>query len=161
MERKHCRLKAEATLIARGLSYERLLEAVAAHPHVELLPGESERSRRFRLVVAALLKGALYHVVPMISFYLHHAERTILTDGEFRDSCLTDPERCLSDFCDAGIQLTARTSALISIDTKLWISSAERIDDRLQKASLKAKPEQHESADNGVWESNDRQRRSE
>jgi hypothetical protein len=48
----------------------------------------------------------------------------------------------LSDLCEAGTQLTrSEINALVSIDARLWISGAERIDQRLQKASLKTKPQ--------------------
>lgn len=64
----------------------------------------------------------------------------LLTDEEFRETFLNDPERSLSDLCRAGTQLTrSEIDALISMDARLWISGAERVDQRLQKASLKAK----------------------
>jgi hypothetical protein len=75
----------------------------------------------------------------------------LLTDEEFREAFIADPERALLDFSEAGTHLTrAEINAVVSMDVRLWISSAERIDHRLQKASLKAKPERHTLADDNV-----------
>jgi len=74
----------------------------------------------------------------------------LLTDEEFRESFLKDPARSLSDLCEAGTQLTrSEINALVSIDARLWISGAERIDRRLQKASLKTKPQNLDLIDDG------------
>ena len=53
--------------------------------------------------------------------------------------------RALRHLCETGTDLThSEVGALMSTDTKLWISGARRIDHRLQKASLKAYPETHD-----------------
>jgi len=72
----------------------------------------------------------------------------LLTDEEFRESFIRDPERVLHDLSDTGIHLTrSEIAALVSMDAQLWNSGAERIDDRLQKASLK--PTSQSRAPNG------------
>ena len=75
----------------------------------------------------------------------------LLTDEEFRESFITDPERALTDLLEAGTQLTrSEMNALMSMEPNLWISSAKRIDHRLQKASLKAKSQRHSHADDST-----------
>jgi len=64
----------------------------------------------------------------------------LLTDEEFRESFIADPERALTQFSEAGTNLTrSEMNALVSMDARLWVAGAERIDHRLQKASLKPK----------------------
>ena len=62
----------------------------------------------------------------------------LVTDEEFRDSFLADPHRTLAALLDAGMHLTqSEIAALVAIDSSLWSMIAERVDPRLQKASLK------------------------
>lgn len=61
----------------------------------------------------------------------------LLTDEGFRHAFLNDPERSLRDLLDGGTHLTrSEIAALLAIDSALWRTAAERIDPRLQKASL-------------------------
>lgn len=62
----------------------------------------------------------------------------LLTDEEFRGAFLTDPQAAINALIDQGARLTpAEIAALMATDRKLWEQVAERIDPRLQKASLK------------------------
>jgi hypothetical protein len=66
----------------------------------------------------------------------------LLTDEEFRTSFLDDPEGTLLDLCRRGFELTPiELAALINTDRSLWELAAERLDPRLQKASLVHQPE--------------------
>jgi hypothetical protein len=62
----------------------------------------------------------------------------LITDEQFRTDFLRDPERTLGDLCDRGIELSrAEIAALLDTDRTLWARTADAIDPRLQKASLK------------------------
>jgi hypothetical protein len=63
----------------------------------------------------------------------------LVTDEEFREMFLRDPHKALGDLLERGTHLSqAEIAALIATDQNLWQQVAERIDERLQKASLKA-----------------------
>lgn len=63
----------------------------------------------------------------------------LVTDEEFRAAFLTDPQIALGELLERGTHLThAEIAALIATDPALWARVAEQIDQRLQKASLKA-----------------------
>jgi hypothetical protein len=63
----------------------------------------------------------------------------LLTDEDFRETFLSNPHAALGELLDRGTQLSlAEIAALVGIDSALWVSVAEQIDPRLQKASLKA-----------------------
>jgi hypothetical protein len=62
----------------------------------------------------------------------------LLTDEEFRETFMADPEQSLRDLLERGTHLTdLEIEALVDIDPKLWRQAARRIDARLQKARLK------------------------
>ena len=62
----------------------------------------------------------------------------LVTDEEFRASFLRDPYQALVDLIDRGTHLShAEVAALMATDEALWNQVAERVDPRLQKASLK------------------------
>jgi hypothetical protein len=62
----------------------------------------------------------------------------LLTDEEFREAFMADPEQSLRDVLERGTHLTAlEIEALVDIDPKLWRQAARKIDARLQKARLK------------------------
>jgi len=62
----------------------------------------------------------------------------LLTDEEFRELFVRHPEGVLRELSDAGTNLTrTEIAALVSMDANLWACGADRIDYRLQKASLK------------------------
>jgi hypothetical protein len=62
----------------------------------------------------------------------------LVTDEEFRASFLRDPYQALVDLIDRGTHLShAEVAALMATDEALWNEVAERVDPRLQKASLK------------------------
>jgi hypothetical protein len=62
----------------------------------------------------------------------------LLTDEEFRDAFVADPEASLRDLLERGTHLTPlEVEALAAIEPALWRRSAEQIDARLQKARLK------------------------
>ena len=62
----------------------------------------------------------------------------LITDEEFRSEFLRDPQSLLLTLYDRGLELN-RTEivALINTDPALWARTAEALDPRLQKASLK------------------------
>jgi hypothetical protein len=62
----------------------------------------------------------------------------LITDEQFRGEFLTDPEHVLLGLCDRGLELSrTEIAALVSTDPTLWARTAEDIDPRLQKASLR------------------------
>lgn len=63
----------------------------------------------------------------------------LVTDEEFREMFLRDPHRALSGLLERGTHLTqSEIAALIATDAAVWARTAEHIDQRLQKASLKS-----------------------
>ena len=73
------------------------------------------------------------------------AQRTIemligrlITDEDFRNQFLEDPEKTLIELNDLGLDLSrTEIAALITTDPTLWARTADAIDPRLQKASFK------------------------
>jgi hypothetical protein len=73
------------------------------------------------------------------------AQRTIemligrlITDEQFRREFLDNPQKTLFDLCDRGLELSStEIAALVSTDVSLWKRTAESLDPRLQKISLK------------------------
>ena len=62
----------------------------------------------------------------------------LITDEQFRSDFLQDPENTLLGLCDRGLELSrTEIAALVDTDRTLWARTAEAIDPRLQKASLK------------------------
>lgn len=62
----------------------------------------------------------------------------LITDEQFRDEFLADPERVLLGLVDRGLELSrTELAALIATDPTTWARIAELIDPRLQKASFK------------------------
>jgi hypothetical protein len=62
----------------------------------------------------------------------------LITDEQFRSEFLQDPENTLLALCDRGLELSrTEVAALVSTDPTLWARTAEAIDPRLQKVSLK------------------------
>jgi hypothetical protein len=62
----------------------------------------------------------------------------LITDEQFRLEFLEHPERTLLDLCDRGLELSrTEIAALVGTDPTLWARTADAIDPRLQKASLK------------------------
>jgi len=62
----------------------------------------------------------------------------LVTDEEFRANFLRDPYQALVQLIDRGTDLShAEIAALMATDEGLWEQVAERVDPRLQKASLK------------------------
>ena len=64
----------------------------------------------------------------------------LITDEEFRSEFVRDPEALLFSLCERGLQLN-RTEivALLNTDPALWTRTADALDPRLQKASLKTR----------------------
>ena len=63
----------------------------------------------------------------------------LVTDEEFRQTFLSDPHLALAELLERGTFLThAEIAALIATQPSLWGRVAEEIDQRLQKASLRA-----------------------
>ena len=61
----------------------------------------------------------------------------LLTDEEFREVFMADPEQSLRDLLERGTHLTPmEIEALASMDPTLWRHTAKQIDARLQKARL-------------------------
>ena len=73
------------------------------------------------------------------------AQRTIemligrlVTDEQFRCEFLADPEVALLALCDRGWEVNrTEVAALLNTDATLWARTADGIDPRLQKTSLK------------------------
>jgi hypothetical protein len=64
----------------------------------------------------------------------------LITDEQFRREFLEAPESTLVGLCDQGLELSrTEISALVNTDPTLWARTADRLDPRLQKASLKNK----------------------
>jgi hypothetical protein len=62
----------------------------------------------------------------------------LITDEQFRAEFLNDPEGTLAALCDRGLELSkTEIAALVNTDRELWARTADAIDPRLQKASLK------------------------
>jgi hypothetical protein len=62
----------------------------------------------------------------------------LITDEQFRKDFLRDPEQTLLNLCDIGLELSrTEIAALMNTDPTLWGRTADAIDPRLQKASLK------------------------
>jgi hypothetical protein len=62
----------------------------------------------------------------------------LITDEQFRAEFLNDPEKLLLDLCERGWELSkTEIAALVNTDRGLWARTADAIDPRLQKASLK------------------------
>jgi hypothetical protein len=64
----------------------------------------------------------------------------LITDEQFRHEFLEAPESTLFTLCDQGLELSkTEISALLNTDPTLWVRTANGLDPRLQKASLKNK----------------------
>jgi len=63
----------------------------------------------------------------------------LVTDEEFRQTFMNDPHAALGELLERGTHLSpSEIAALIATNSALWLEVAEQIDQRLQKASLKA-----------------------
>ena len=61
----------------------------------------------------------------------------LITDEGFRTAFLADAAGTLAELCERGFDLTSlEIAALVESDRTLWDDAAERLDRRLQKASL-------------------------
>src|SRR5262249_27095141 len=62
----------------------------------------------------------------------------LLTDEDFRETFLGNPELALGELDERGTRLShTEIAALLAVDPACWRRVAEQIDPRLQKASLK------------------------
>lgn len=62
----------------------------------------------------------------------------LITDEEFRSDFLRDPERTLVELSERGLELSRiEVAALLNTDPELWARTADALDPRLQKVSLK------------------------
>ena len=62
----------------------------------------------------------------------------LITDEQFRSQFLLDPQNTLLALCDHGMELSkTEIAALVNTDPTVWARTADVIDPRLQKASLK------------------------
>jgi hypothetical protein len=62
----------------------------------------------------------------------------LITDETFRAEFLQSPARVLAAARDAGIELSrTEMAALVATDPSLWARTADAVDPRLQKATLK------------------------
>jgi hypothetical protein len=62
----------------------------------------------------------------------------LITDEEFRFEFLNDPEGTLKTVGERGLELSpTEVAALVKTDHAIWARTAEAIDARLQKASLR------------------------
>jgi hypothetical protein len=62
----------------------------------------------------------------------------LITDEQFRAQFLGNPEQTLAELCERGMELSGtEVAALLNTDPTLWARTADAVDPRLQKASLK------------------------
>jgi hypothetical protein len=62
----------------------------------------------------------------------------LIADEQFRTEFLNDPEKMLLDLSERGLELSkTEMAALMATDPSLWARTADALDPRLQKASLK------------------------
>jgi hypothetical protein len=62
----------------------------------------------------------------------------LITDEQFRSEFLKNPEATLMAVSDRGLELSRiEIAALVNTDPTLWARTADAIDQRLQKVSLK------------------------
>ena len=62
----------------------------------------------------------------------------LITDEQFRREFLADPEATLLALCDRGLEISrTEIAALLNTDATLWARTADGIDPRLQKVSLR------------------------
>ena len=65
----------------------------------------------------------------------------LIADEEFRNEFIANPEPTLRELCTRGFELSAtEIAALVNTDPALWLNAAERLDARVQKASLRNEP---------------------
>jgi histone H3/H4 len=65
----------------------------------------------------------------------------LVTDERFRRLFVSDAAAALQELAEEGLELTAHeAAALAATDSRLWDTIADRVDGRLQKASLRAGP---------------------
>jgi hypothetical protein len=65
----------------------------------------------------------------------------LITDEQFRHEFLQDPQATLSALSERGADLSrTEIAALVNTDPTIWARTADSIDLRLQKASLKNDP---------------------
>ena len=63
----------------------------------------------------------------------------LLTDEELRERFSREPDETLGHLREQGVELTAaEIDALLRTDPRLWLSTAKRIDRRLQRCSLRS-----------------------
>jgi hypothetical protein len=75
----------------------------------------------------------------------------LITDEEFRIAFLNAPVPTLEALCARGLELTrTEIAALSDTDRTLWLSTAERVDPRLQKVSLLTEPVSPKESDHHV-----------
>jgi hypothetical protein len=62
----------------------------------------------------------------------------LITDEQFRAEFARDPQNTLLALCDRGLELSrTEVAALLNTDPAIWARTADAIDPRLQKASLR------------------------
>jgi hypothetical protein len=62
----------------------------------------------------------------------------LITDEQFRREFLADPEITLMALRERGLELSrTEIAALLNTDAALWVRTADGIDPRLQKTSLR------------------------
>jgi hypothetical protein len=62
----------------------------------------------------------------------------LITDEDFRLEFLANPEGTLESLCESGLSLTRmEIAALVNTDPTVWARTAEALDPRLWKATLK------------------------
>jgi len=63
----------------------------------------------------------------------------LITDEQFRDDFLRDAERVLHALFERGLELSrTEMAALINTDRSIWARTADAIDPRLQKVTLRS-----------------------
>jgi len=97
--------------------------------------------RRFSRVLPAAVRNLPFGQVKggeVVQRIIEMLIGRLITDEQFRSEFLNDPEKTLVDLCDRGWELSkTEIAALVATDPTLWVRTADAIDTRLQKASLK------------------------
>src|SRR5262245_18487233 len=89
-------------------------------------------------MVANLLFSVTRKAVTLAQRIIEMLIGRLITDEQFRYEFLNDPKTTLVDLCNRGLELSrTEIAALVSTDPALWGRTADAIDPRLQKASLK------------------------
>ena len=94
--------------------------------------------RRVRGTVRSLPWGRARKAATVAHRVIEMLIGRLITDEQFRDEFLSDPETTLRTLREYGFELShTEVAALMNTDRELWVRTANAIDPRLQKISFK------------------------